>query len=105
MKHEIKNNILTRVLSRAQIQIYKLNFPGSLNTINPASSDLVGGGPGSGELTVIGLMYRHLQTVLYLCDLQLLSLILFCISYLCILSLTFIFGQNNQIKSLEGLFE
>ena len=73
MKHEIKNNILTRVLSRAQIQIYKLNFPGSLNTINPASSDLVGGGSESGQLRVIGLMYRHLQTVLCLCDLQLLS--------------------------------
>ena len=71
MKHEIKNNILTRVLSRAQIQIYKLNFPRSLNTINPASSDQVGGGSGLGGHAVIGLMYRHLQTV---CDLQLLSL-------------------------------
>ena len=75
MKHEIKNNILTRVLSRAQIQIYKLNFPRSLNTINPASSDQVGGGSGLGEHAVIGLMYRHLQTVLRLCDLQLLSLL------------------------------
>ena len=75
MKHEIKNNILTRVLSRAQIQIYKLNFPRSLNTINPASSDQVGGGSGLGEHAVIGLMYRHLQTVLCLCDLQLLSLL------------------------------
>ena len=73
MKHEIKNNILTRALSRAQIQIYKLNFPGSLNTINPASSDPVGGGSQSGQLTVIGVIYRHFQTVLCTCDLQLLS--------------------------------
>ena len=76
MKHEIKNNILTLVLSRAQIQIYKLNFPPGESEYNKSrviSPGRRGVRVRSGELAVIGLMYCHLQTVLCLRDLQLLS--------------------------------